>query len=306
MVPAFWGLSGQDMTDNNAETVSNGGLSQGNNLNTEKDQIKTSKQSYNLNGQVDSVENLQNQFFKGDSSTTTTKVSAATSYRKSTNNYLKFGSSTISSYGIVKRPELSNLSGLRGLDILAAYINKNLNHRYGASTSASGVERTGYGDCWGLSDWSAQVLVKNGYDVNIVQGASPESARHRWLEVKVDGSMVRFDPTMVTKKYGSKHYSTNIAKKYTTVASYKGEKGPTNNVQVEESNNQESNTKASNEVNSVEQEDVSESAVTMEETNNSLESVPEVSESANNVEQVTEDSNSSESVSEVNEPSDIE
>ncbi|MGE4395223.1 MAG: pseudomurein-binding repeat-containing protein, partial [Methanobacteriales archaeon] len=38
--------------------------------------------------------------------------------------------------------QLNGLQGIEGLQILAAYINKNLNHQYGAATTAEGVERT--------------------------------------------------------------------------------------------------------------------------------------------------------------------
>lgn len=224
MVPAFSGLLEQGVTDDNAETVSNGVLSQENikdkHENGIQENIPMETADDGLKGFTSSV---QSQMLGENTASKTSQVRAATSYQRIIHSPVRYGSSTISNYGVILRPELSNLSGLSGLSKLAAFINQNFNHRYGAATTAAGVERTGYGDCWGLSAWSAQILVKNGYDVRIVQGPSRESARHRWLEVLVDGKFVRFDPTMVTKKYGSKHYSTNIATKTSIVASYKGE-----------------------------------------------------------------------------------
>jgi len=311
MVPAFWGLSGQGMTDNNAETVSNGGLTQGNNLNKDKNNVGEDTQTSTIDsGVTGSTDSVQSELLGGNTAGTTSQVKAASSYQRTTQNIGRYGSSTISSYGIILRPELSNLSGLSGLSKLAAYINQNFNHRYGAATTAAGVERTGYGDCWGLSDWAAQILVKNGYDVKIVQGASPESARHRWLEVLVDGSYVRFDPTMVTKKYGSKHYSTNIATKYTTIASYKGEtKEETTSQTVKTSENTKSanvSTSVSTSSNSIPTEKVSENV--NEEVNNSVEEVEPISEPVNtqetsdsvdNVEPISESVDNTEEVGEL-------
>jgi len=56
--------------------------------------------------------------------------------------------------------QLNGLQGIEGLQILAKYINKNLNHQYGAATTAEGVERTGLGDCWGLSAWTAKSITR--------------------------------------------------------------------------------------------------------------------------------------------------
>ena len=107
-----------------------------------------------------------------------------------------------------------------GLSSTASYINRNYNHRSGASTTASGVRRTGYGDCWGLADLAAQELKKKGYTVRVVQGASRESARHRWVQYKSGGKWKTFESTMVTKKYGSKHYSYAIATARTVIKYY--------------------------------------------------------------------------------------
>nr|MDI6643834.1 transglutaminase domain-containing protein [Methanobacteriaceae archaeon] len=310
MVPAFSGLFDQEMIYNNAETVSNGDLSQGNNINKneneieEKIPIKTADDE--LTGSTSRDESsVLSHLFNGNTVSATSQVKAVTSYQRTTQSPVRYGSSTISNYGIILRPELSNLSGLSGLSKLAAFINQNFNHRYGAATTASGVERTGYGDCWGLSAWSAQVLVKNGYDVRIVQGPSRESARHRWLEVLVDGKYVRFDPTMVTKKYGSKHYSTNIATKTSIVASYKGEiKEETTNQST--STSQSTNTVTNN--NSAEDSGSVTKTTNVSETSNvevnnhlenSLEKVDtlniqENSSSVNNVEPITESGNAEE------------
>lgn len=315
MVPAFSGLFDQEMTDNNAETVS-GGLSQGSNLNKDENEIKENTPiSTADSGLTGSTSSVQSQLSGENTVSTTSQVRAATLYQRTTQSQVRYthspvryGSSTISNYGIILRPELSNLSGLTGLSKLSAFINQNFNHRYGAATTAAGVERTGYGDCWGLSAWSAQVLVKNGYDVRIVQGPSRESARHRWLEVLVEGKYVRFDPTMVTKKYGSKHYSTKIATKNSIVASYKGE---TKQENLSQSTNTNTNTVNPNNVveNSVsvtETTNVSETSNL--EVNKSLENslekvetanIQENSSSVNNVETITESCNNAEEVGEL-------
>jgi hypothetical protein len=105
---------------------------------------------------------------------------------------------------------LNGLQGTSGLVTLQNYIYKNLNHQYGASTTAAGVEKTGLGDCWGLSSWTTQVLHDNGYTVRIVQGASVEASNHRWVQTKINGTWVNFDPSLVTKKYwwGQAYYVT--------------------------------------------------------------------------------------------------
>jgi len=107
-----------------------------------------------------------------------------------------------------------------GLSSTASYINRNYNHRSGASTTASGVRRTGYGDCWGLADLAAQELKKKGYTVRVVQGASRGSSRHRWVQYKSGGNWKTFESTMVTKRYGSKHYSYAIATARTVIKYY--------------------------------------------------------------------------------------
>ena len=120
-------------------------------------------------------------------------------------SYVEPIKATTSQYG---NGQLNNLAGLSGLDILASYINRNLNHALPAATTAAGVERTKLGDCWGLSDWAGTVLADNGYTVRIVQGATSQSYNHRWLHVLVNGRWVSFDPSAVTRRYGSRHYST--------------------------------------------------------------------------------------------------
>ncbi|MDI3483900.1 MAG: hypothetical protein PWQ74_487 [Methanobacteriaceae archaeon] len=116
--------------------------------------------------------------------------------------------------------QLNGLQGIEGLQILAAYINKNLNHQYGAATTAEGVERTGLGDCWGLSAWTAKVLHDNGYTVRIVQGASVEASNHRWVQVLINGNWINFDPSLVTKKYGSQPYYRTCASVSKIIATY--------------------------------------------------------------------------------------
>jgi transglutaminase-like putative cysteine protease len=97
------------------------------------------------------------------------------------------------------------------LEILANYISKHLNHVDGGPSTAEGVERTGYGDCWGLSDWSAKILSENGYPVRIVQGPNSYSSNHRWLNVEVDGKWITFEPSLVTAHYGHKRYTRTCA-----------------------------------------------------------------------------------------------
>lgn len=109
---------------------------------------------------------------------------------------------------------LSNLRGRQGLRTLAFYIQQNFNHKRGAARTAQGVIETSYGDCWGLSDFALEVLLKNGYTVKVVQGRSSQSNAHRWLEVRLeDGSWSTFDPSLVTKKYHYKPYWYRCAQK---------------------------------------------------------------------------------------------
>ncbi|MCK9150448.1 transglutaminase domain-containing protein [Methanobacterium alcaliphilum] len=119
-----------------------------------------------------------------------------------------------------EKAKLTRLEGKEGLDYLAKYINKHLNHRSGAAHTAAGVEKTGYGDCWGLSDWTAKKLAKAGYQVKVVQGANSYSSRHRWVKVKVDGKWINFEPSLVTKRYGSKHYTKTCARMSRVVTTY--------------------------------------------------------------------------------------
>ncbi|MCL2115945.1 MAG: transglutaminase domain-containing protein [Methanobrevibacter sp.] len=108
--------------------------------------------------------------------------------------------------------KLNNLSGTDGLLKLQRYMNRNLNHRSGGSHTAAGVERTRTGDCWGLAEWAAKQLKANGYDVRIVQGRSSAASNHRWVQAKIGDSWVNFESSLVTKRYGSKHYTTTCAK----------------------------------------------------------------------------------------------
>ncbi len=116
--------------------------------------------------------------------------------------------------------QLTHLQGKAGLSTLRKYINKHLNHRSGAAHSAAGVNKTGYGDCWGLSDWTAKILKKNGYTVRVVQGATSASSRHRWTQVKIDGKWITFEPSLVTKKYGSKPYTSTCGKASKVIVTY--------------------------------------------------------------------------------------
>jgi len=118
------------------------------------------------------------------------------------------------------RGQLNGLQGMSGLDIVASYISRNLNHGLGWGTTAANVERTGTGDCWGLSAWAAQVFYENGYGVRIEQGATSASRNHRWIRIQVDGTTVRFDPSAVTRRYGYRHYSTVWGSTRDIVASF--------------------------------------------------------------------------------------
>lgn len=136
-------------------------------------------------------------------------------------NFVSITSSTIgNSVTSLGNGQLNGLNGIEGLEILARYINRNLNHRSGAGTTAEIVERTGFGDCWGLSAWAAKVLHDNGYTVRIVQGATSASYNHRWLHVLVDGRWVSFEPSAVTRRYGGRHYSTVWASVRNIVATF--------------------------------------------------------------------------------------
>ncbi|KZX15212.1 hypothetical protein MBCUT_16720 [Methanobrevibacter cuticularis] len=111
-----------------------------------------------------------------------------------------------------KLPTVGKLSGKAGLTKLQKYMNKNLNHANGGSSSAGGVSKTRSGDCWGLAEWSGKQLKANGYNVRIVQGRSSAASNHRWVQVKINGKWVNFESSLVTKKYGSKPYSKTCAK----------------------------------------------------------------------------------------------
>ena len=115
--------------------------------------------------------------------------------------------------------ELSNLHGYDGLETLASYIATHFDHRLGASTTSQGVKETGYGDCWGLSDFAKEILLKNGYQVKLVQAVTSEAPNHRYLEVQDDeikqksNSWAAFDPSHVTRKYGYGPYNQHFGKK---------------------------------------------------------------------------------------------
>ena len=113
--------------------------------------------------------------------------------------------------------KLNNLAGTDGLLKLQKYMNRHFNHRGGGPHTAEGVERTGFGDCWGLADWAAKQLKANGYDVRVVQGSTGAAANHRWVQAKVDGNWINFESSLVTKRYGSKHYTTTCARVSTIV-----------------------------------------------------------------------------------------
>jgi hypothetical protein len=129
------------------------------------------------------------------------------------NNYIpKYSRSGISTESSDVDIKLNDLSGNDGLLKLQKYMNKNFNHRSGGSHTAEGVEKTKTGDCWGLAEWAAKQLKANGYDVRIVQGSTSAASNHRWVQAKVDGKWINFESSLVTKRYGSKHYTTTCAK----------------------------------------------------------------------------------------------
>jgi len=139
-------------------------------------------------------------YVKTYNSVSATRTSSSTTYKTSSSNSESVSTDSLSS--------------------TASYINQNFNHRSGASTTAAGVRRTGYGDCWGLADLAAQELNKKGYTVRVVQGASSGSPRHRWVQYKSGSTWKTFESTMVTKRYGSKHYSYAIATARTVIKYY--------------------------------------------------------------------------------------
>jgi len=110
-----------------------------------------------------------------------------------------------------KLPLAGELSGYEGLDKLQKYMNANFNHQTGGPSTFEGVIKSKVGDCWGLAEWAAQQLKANNYEVRIVQGPSSSASNHRWVQVKLDGKWINFESSLVTKKYGSKHYSTTCA-----------------------------------------------------------------------------------------------
>lgn len=109
-------------------------------------------------------------------------------------------------------PLAGELKGKAGLTVLQKYMNRNLNHKSGGPSTFAGVVKAKVGDCWGLAEWASKQLKANGYKTRIVQGASSASSRHRWVQVYVGGKWINFESSLVTKKYGSKHYSKTCAR----------------------------------------------------------------------------------------------
>ncbi|WP_424355906.1 transglutaminase domain-containing protein [Methanobacterium sp. MBAC-LM] len=102
--------------------------------------------------------------------------------------------------------DLNNLNGASGLKILLDYIYYNFDWKHGAATTADGVITTGYGDCWGLTDFSKMILEANGYTVKVQQLKTKESNNHRRLLVLLNGKWVTFDSSLCTKHYKFKPY----------------------------------------------------------------------------------------------------
>lgn len=99
-------------------------------------------------------------------------------------------------------PEIDNIHGDEGLKILARWISKNFTWERGAATTAEGVLKTHYGDCWGLTDLVKHILLNNGYSFKVLDITTSESNHHRALEVKKEnGEWQRFDPTLCSKTY---------------------------------------------------------------------------------------------------------
>lgn len=99
-------------------------------------------------------------------------------------------------------PEIENLRGDIGLKTLEKWISKNFTWKKGAATTAGGVLKTGFGDCWGLTDLVKHILLNNGYSFKVIELETSESDHHRALEVlKENGSWQRFDPTLCSKTY---------------------------------------------------------------------------------------------------------
>ena len=96
---------------------------------------------------------------------------------------------------------LTNLNGANGLKILGDYIYYNFDWKHGAATTADGVIITGYGDCWGLTDFSKMILEANSYTVKVQQLKTKESNNHRRLLVQLNDKWVRFDRSLCTDHY---------------------------------------------------------------------------------------------------------
>jgi len=109
-------------------------------------------------------------------------------------------------------PLAGELKGKAGLTVLQKYMNRNLNHKTRGPSTFAGVVKSKVGDCWGLAEWAVKQLQVNNYKTRIVQGASSGSSRHRWVQVYIDEKWINFESSLVTKKYGSKHYSKTCAR----------------------------------------------------------------------------------------------
>jgi len=120
----------------------------------------------------------------------------------------------------VSLPLSGELKGKDGLTVLQKYMNRNLNHRSGGPHTFEGVVKRKVGDCWGLAEWAAKQLKANNYKARIVQGPSSSSSRHRWVQVYIDGKWINFESSLVTKRYGSKHYSKTCAKVSKVIKTY--------------------------------------------------------------------------------------
>jgi len=146
--------------------------------------------------------------------TSSNRVSATSSYSTTSNTYQNDEDTE------TETDSGNYTTSTSGLNSVANYINRNYNHRPGAAHTAEGVRRTGYGDCWGLADLAARELNKRGYKVRVVQGPSRDSSRHRWVQFLANGKWNTFESTMVTKRFGSRHYSYAIGKLRTVIKYY--------------------------------------------------------------------------------------
>lgn len=102
--------------------------------------------------------------------------------------------------------KIAGLKGSSGLKTLADYIYYHFDWKRGAATTYQGVIKTGYGDCWGLTDFSKHVLEANDYTVKVQEIKTSQSNHHRRLLVLLNGNWVVFDPSLCTKHYNYKPY----------------------------------------------------------------------------------------------------